>query len=114
MMPNSYNEENSNTSVLLTPCLFNENPLLISALCRLWSVYLPHAIFSAKLDRSYTKMKNSTGDSIIEENKSWRALSLLSFGTAAVGRLWVAADNPSRIDGKVESIRKNDKFGRKN
>ena len=153
----------SNNDQLQLKCQFNENPLLIGALCKLWSIFLPHAFFSPKLDTSNnTKINsnlnnsspkinanntnntnnknnnlnnnsgninnlNSTNNTnnnsnnlniktnsnikinnndTIEENRSWRALSLLAFGTMSVGRLIVVADQPC-VGDRNKNINKN-------
>ena len=64
-------------------CNFTENSRLTGALCQFWSILLPHAIFSPTLDQS-----------TMSDNKSWKALSLLSFGTRTADRLWIAAEHP--------------------
>ena len=79
-------------------CMYKENTRLTGALSRLWSVLLPHAIFSPSGDRSSTGTGGGTvtgGGGIVVENKSWRALSLLAFGTTAADRLWVAVEHSS-------------------
>lgn len=74
-----------------------ENTRLTGALSRLWSVLLPHAIFSPSGDRSGAGGVGigTGGGGAVVENKSWRALSLLAFGTTAADRLWVAVEHSS-------------------
>ena len=89
------NDKNNNKNFI---DLFDENPLLICSLCNLWSIILPHATFSASIDstiaKSVKKNNNEINKSInfVDDNKSWKALSFLSFGTFAAERLWVAID----------------------
>jgi hypothetical protein len=76
-------------------CKYKENTRLTGALSRLWSVLLPHAIFSPSGDRSGAGGGGTGGGGAVVEYKSWRALSLLAFGTTAADRLWVAVEHSS-------------------
>ena len=81
-------------------CKYKENTRLTGALSRLWSVLLPHAIFSPSGDRSGAGggVGGGGGTGVggaVVEYKSWRALSLLAFGTTAADRLWVAVEHSS-------------------
>ena len=82
-------------------CKYKENTRLTGALSRLWSVLLPHAIFSPSGDRSGAGGGGVGGGGTggaggaVVEYKSWRALSLLAFGTTAADRLWVAVEHSS-------------------
>ena len=108
---NKNNDINDNDKQKI--CLFKENPCLICVLCRFWSILLPHAVFSTsynpeidKINKKDVDGKNSNNNNnknnnknknnmitFLNDNKSWKALSYLSFGTGTVERLWLFLDD---------------------
>jgi hypothetical protein len=80
-------------------CHFEENHRLTGALCQLWSVLLPHAVFSPGSDANSAV---AGGDCIVG-NKAWKAVSFLAFGSTAYERLWVAVERP--VKGSTVPVR---------
>jgi hypothetical protein len=80
-------------------CHFEENHRLTGALCQLWSVLLPHAVFSPGSD---TNASVAGGDCIVG-NKAWKAVSFLAFGSTVYERLWVAVERP--VKGSTVPVR---------
>jgi hypothetical protein len=72
---------------------------LTGALCHLWSVLLPHAVFSPGSDANAAV---AGGDCIVQ-NKAWKALSFLAFGSSVTERLWVAVERP--VKGSTVPVR---------
>ena len=91
--------ESTDISKAAPECHFEENHRLTGALCQLWSVLLPHAVFSPGSDANAAV---AGGDCIVQ-NKAWKALSFLAFGSSVTERLWVAVERP--VKGSAVPVR---------